>query len=505
MARRIASEVFAAKVTDADTIAKMVKNGDTIGVSGFTGAGYPKAFPVALAARIKAAHDRGEEFAVSVFTGASTAPELDAELAGVDGMKYRTPYQGDPVLRGKINDGTTLYQDIHLSHLHNQLAYGFFGRLDWAVIEVAAITADGQLVPSSSVGMNRTYLEHADKIVLEVNSWQTEDLYGLHDIYYGTEVMPPHRAPIPIMSPGDIIGQPTLNVDPTKVVGVIETDASDRNSPFKPLDEDSKAIAGHLIDFLKAEITAGRMPKNLHPLQSGVGNIANAVLEGLLESDFEHMSVYTEVIQDGMISLLDAGKVDVASATSFSLSPDAAHMINQNAAKYRGRMILRPQDVSNNPEVIRRLGVISCNGMIEADIYGNVNSTHIAGTAMQNGIGGSGDFTRNASISCFVSPSHAKRGDISAIVPMVSHHDHTEHDVSVIITEQGLADLRGLAPRQRSRLIIERCAHPDYRPLLLDYVERAERSSKGLQTPHLLDEALSFHQRFVETGSMLKK
>jgi succinyl-CoA:acetate CoA-transferase len=489
-------------VTDIESIVAMVKDGDKIGVSGFTGAGYPKAFPVALAARIKAAHEKGEPVMVSVFTGASTAPELDGELAGVDGMKFRTPYQGDPVLRGKINDGTTFYEDIHLSHLHNQIAYGFFGKIDWAVIEASAITADGEIVPSSSVGLNRTYLERAEKIVIEVNEWQTEDLYGLHDVYYGTEVMPPNRQPIPLITPGDYIGQKTLRVDPNKVVGVVITDAPDRNSPFKPLDDDSRAIAGHLIDFFTTEIKAGRLPKNLYPLQSGVGNIANAVLEGLLESDFEHMTSFTEVIQDGMIALIDAGKVDVASATSFSLSPTAADMINQNAAKYRGKMILRPQDISNNPELIRRMGVISCNGMIEADIYGNVNSTHIAGTSMQNGIGGSGDFTRNASISCFVSPSLAKRGDISAIVPMVSHVDHTEHDVSVIITERGLADLRGLAPRQRSRVIIEKCAHPDYQPLLLDYVERAEKMSKGMQTPHDLNTCLSFHQRFLETGSM---
>jgi len=502
MAGRIASEKYQAKVTDVETVVAQVKDGDKIGVSGFTGAGYPKAFPVALAERIKAAHERGEQFMVSVFTGASTAPELDASLAGVNGVKYRTPYQSDPVLRGKINDGTTFYQDIHLSHLHNQIAYGFFGPLDWAVVEACAITSDGELVPSSSVGMNRTYLERATKIVIEVNEWQTPDLYGLHDIYYGTEAMPPERQPIPIVHAGDIIGQKTLRVDWDKVVGVIMTNAPDRNSPFKPLDDDSRAIAGHLIDFFQNEIKAGRLPKNLLPLQSGVGNIANAVLEGLLASDFEHMTSYTEVIQDGMIALIDAGKIDVASATSFSLSPDAAHMINENAGKYRGKMVLRPQDVSNHPEVIRRMGVISCNGMIEADIYGNVNSTHVAGTRMQNGIGGSADFTRNASISCFVSPSFAKNGDISAIVPMVSHHDHTEHDVSVIITEQGLADLRGLAPRQRSRLIIEKCAHPDYRPILLDYVDRAERTAKGLQTPHLLGEALSFHQRFVETGSM---
>ena len=203
-----------------------------------------------------------------------------------------------------------------------------------------------------------------------------------------------------------------------------------------------------------------------------------------------------------MVDLIDVGKMTVASATAFSLSPEYAAKMNDNAASYRESIVLRQQEVSNHPELIRRLGVLACNGMIEADIYGNVNSTHIMGSKMQNGIGGSGDFARNAYISAFVTPSTAKGGAISAIVPMVSHVDHTEHDVAVIITEQGLADLRGLSPRKRARVVIEKCAHPDYRPLLLDYLERAERSGNGLHTPHLLTEAHAFHTRFLETGTM---
>ena len=291
-------------------------------------------------------------------------------------------------------------------------------------------------------------------------------------------------------------------VDPEKVVAVIATDAADRNTPFKPLDDDSRAIAGYFLDFLADEVKHGRLPENLLPLQSGVGNIANAVLAGLLEGPFENLTSYTEVIQDGMVDLLDSGKLLVASATAFSLSPEAAHKMNENAADYTKKIILRPQDVSNHPEPIRRMGVIACNGMIEADIYGNVNSTHIMGSRMQNGIGGSGDFTRNGFFSAFVTPSTAKGGAISAITPMVSHVDHTEHDVDLIITEQGLADLRGLAPRQRAQAIIENCAHPDYKEPLREYVKLAATKANGQHTPHDLSSALSWHVRFLETGSM---
>ncbi|MDR3360010.1 MAG: succinate CoA transferase, partial [Bifidobacteriaceae bacterium] len=432
---------------------------------------------------------------------ASTAPELDGALAEADGIGFRMPYQSDPSLRSKINQGATDYCDIHLGLSGPITAAGFLGKLDTAVIEITAITEDGELVPSSSLGNNLLWIETASQVILEVNHWQSLDLFGMHDVYY-QPALPPNRVPIPITASGDRIGQRTLRVDPAKVVAVVETEAPDRNSPFKPLDDQSKMIAGHLLDFLANEVKAGRVPKDLLPLQSGVGNIANAVLAGLLDGPFERMTSYTEVIQDGMVDLLDAGKMTVASATAFSLSPAYAEKLNDGAAEYSKKIILRPQDVSNNPEVIRRLGVIACNGLIEADIYGNVNSTHIMGSRMQNGLGGSGDFTRNAFISTFVTPSTAKGGAISCIVPMVSHVDHTEHDVQVVITEQGLADLRGLAPRKRARQIIDRCAHPDFKAALEEYFERAQKVANSQHTPHDLQTALGWHVRFLETGSM---
>ena len=166
--------------------------------------------------------------------------------------------------------------------------------------------------------------------------------------------------------------------------------------------------------------------------------------------------------------------------------------------------MIRPQGISNHPEVIRRLGVIALNTPLEFDIYGNVNSTHVMGTKIMNGIGGSGDFTRNAGISIFAGISVAKGGKISSVVPMVSHTDHTEHDVQVIITEQGIADLRWTTPRERAELIIENCVHPDYRQQLTAYYEKALRESDGLQTPHILDEAFDMYRRYKETGDMRK-
>ena len=501
MTDRIAHAGLRAKLISAADAAAKIDNGMTIGMSGFTGSGYPKAVPLALADRIEAERAEGRPMKVRVWTGASTGPELDGALAKADGVELRLPYNSDPIARDKINRGTMDYLDMHLSQVAPMAWQGFLGPLDLAVIEVTGIRPDGSLIPSSSIGNNKTWIDRAKGVILEVNRWQSEALEGMHDIYYGT-ALPPHRVPIPLIRPDDRIGESYLRCDPDKVVAVVETDAPDRNAPFSPPDATASAIAGHILEFLRHEVSVGRLPPSLLPIQSGVGNIANAVLSGLLDSPFEDLTAYTEVIQDGMLDLLSAGKLRMASATAFSLSPDAAASVNADMSRFRDKMILRPQEISNHPELIRRLGCIAMNGLIEADIYGNVNSTNVMGSRIQNGIGGSGDFARNAYVSIFMTPSTAKGGKISAIVPQAAHVDHIMQDVQVIVTEQGLADLRGLSPKQRAMLIIEKCSHPDYRPALRDYYERALRGSYGLHAPSLLSEALSWHQRFVETGSM---
>jgi len=339
----------------------------------------------------------------------------------------------------------------------------------------------------------------AEKVIVEINLSQPAQLEGMHDIY--TQQAPPRRSPIPLSAPEDRIGTPYIPCAPEKIAAIVVTGIVDNVRPLAPIDDCSRQISSHMINFLKREVRVGRLPQNLLPLQSGVGNVANAVLAGLLDSDFEDMTCYTEVIQDSMLDLLDAGKVTIASGCSITPSAEGLVRFKERINFYRDRIILRPQDVTNHPEIARRLGVISMNTAIEVDIYGNVNSTHIMGQQIMNGIGGSGDFARNAYLTIFATPSTAKDGAISSIVPMVSHHDHTEHDVMVVITEQGVADLRGLSPKERAKLIIDNCAHPDYRDMLMDYYQRAELG-KHKHTPHLLAEALSWHQRFINTGTM---
>ena len=489
------------RIMSAEQAAALIPNGANVGMSGFTGAGYPKALPQAIAAHAKAEHAAGKPYKINVWTGASTAAECDGAMASAQAMGQRLPFNTDPVARKAINAGEIDFIDMHLSHVAQHAWFGFLGHMDVAVVEVLGITADGLLIPSTAVGNNKTWLEIADKVILEVNTKPPVAMEGMHDIYYGTAI-PPRRMPISMTNADDRIGEAYLKVDLSKVVAVVETHKGDRDNVFAAPDANSNTIAASIIDFLSHEMKTGRLPQQMLPIQSGVGNVANAVLAGLLTGPFENLLGFTEVLQDGMLDLLRAGKMSKASATAISLSSAAYKDLEDNIDFYRERIILRPQEISNHPELVRRLGIIAMNSMIEADIYGNINSTHIMGTSMMNGIGGSGDFARNGYLSFFVTPSIAKEGSISCIVPMCSHVDHTEHDTQIIVTEQGLADLRGLSPKQRAKVVIDKCAHPDYRPMLHDYFERSMQRSAGLHTPHILTEALSWHQRYLDTGTM---
>jgi succinyl-CoA:acetate CoA-transferase len=501
---RVLAKHLRDRIMSAQQAAALIPSGVTIGMSGFTGSGYPKVVPLALAERINDFHARGENFKVNLWTGASTAPELDGALAKANGIDMRLPYQSDPQCRSRINRGEMDYIDMHLSHVAQHVWFGFLGKLDLAVIEVAGIREDGGLIPASSIGNNKTWLDLADKVILEVNSAHDLRIEGMHDVYYGTH-LPPYRKAVPIENSGDRIGDKYMRCDPSKIIAIIETNASDRHTAFAKPDESSRRIAEHILDFLQHEVSKGRLPPNLLPLQSGVGNVANAVMAGLNAGPFDNMTAYTEVLQDGMLDMLKSGKLTHASATALSLSPEAYKAFLDDIEFYRERIILRTQEISNHPEVIRRIGVIAMNSLIEADIYGNVNSTHINGTSIMNGIGGSGDFSRNAFLSFFMTPSTAKNGTISCIVPMVSHVDHTEHDTQIIVTEQGLADLRGLAPKRRAEVIIETCAHPSFRPALEEYFSRALCESPGQHTPHLMSEASTFLPKWVAAKQAASK
>ena len=482
----------------AEEAAEMIPHGATVGFSGFPPAGAAKAVPRALAEKARRLHDKGEDFKIRILTGASTGEAFDEALAQADAIEWRAPYQSSKTLRKRINNQETSFIDMHLSHVAQMTDYGFFGNLDFAVVEAVDVTFDGRVYLSTSGGVSPTYLQNADKVIIEVNRYHSTRLSEMHDV--ARMPKPPYRSPIPVLHPLSKMGVPFASVDPSKIVGIIETDEPDGVAPFTAPDAVSEKIAGHVIEFLVHEMKAGRIPDEFLPLQSGVGNVANAVLGGLGDSDdIPPFYMYTEVFQDAAMNLLEQGKMLGASSTSLTLSDEWMQKLYGDMDTYAPKIVLRPQELSNNPGIIRRLGVIAINTALEIDIYGHANSTHVAGTQLMNGIGGSGDFMRNAYLSIFVAPSLAKKGAISAILPMCSHVDHSEHDVQIVVTDQGLADLRGLGPLQRAETIIENCAHPDYQPLLREYLENAP----GGHLRHDLNKAFDMHRRFLETGSML--
>ena len=485
------------KFITAEEAATYVKHDDNVGFSGFTPAGCPKVIPEAIARRAEQEHKEGRPFKIGMFTGASTGDHLDGALARAEAVKFRTPYQSNKDMRTLLNAHGAEYFDMHLSELAQSLRYGFLGRVDVAIVEAVDVTEDGEIVPAEGVGILPTICRMADKILIELNRFHPKELRGIHDIYEPED--PPMRREIPVYKPSDRIGQPFVKVDPKKIVGMVETNREPDGSKFAPLDDVTLAIGRNVSDFLVGEMKAGRLPKSFLPLQSGVGNVANAVLGCMGENEaIPPFTVYTEVIQDAVIKLMEQGRVTFASGCSLSVSHEALREIYSRLDFFKDKLLLRPQEISNNPEVVRRLGVITINTALEADIFGNVNSTHVLGTKMMNGIGGSGDFTRSGYVSIFTTPSTAKDGKISSFVPMVSHMDHSEHSVKVIISEYGVADLRGKSPVQRAREIIERCAHPEYRPLLHAYLDRGVKG----HTPQSLDACFAFHRAFIETGDM---
>ena len=501
---RVHCEAAMAKVTTAEAAAALIKDGMNIGVSGFTPSGYPKAVPLALAERAKT-----DPLKINLWTGASVGPEIDSALTNAGVVARRLPYQTNNDLRKAINNGSVQYTDLHLSHVAQMARYGFmYGRhdVDIAIIEACIIKdlGNGQIgiVPTTSMGNSSSWVQSAKQVIIEVNVTQPVALEGMHDSYVPMD--PPNRQPIPLVKPEDRIGTTYIPCDLCKVAAIVPCDITDKVRPLGEIDDEAKAMGENLVAFFKQEVAERRLPKNLLPLQSGVGSVANAVINGLVNSDFEDLTVFTEVIQDGMFDLIDAGKLRVCSGTALSPSPDCLKKFYDNVENYKKYIVLRPQEVANSPELARRIGVIAMNTAIEVDIYGNVNSTHIAGTKIMNGIGGSGDYARNGFLTVFFTTSLAKGGAISSVVPFCSHVDHTEHDVDVIVSERGVADLRGLSPKERALVIIDKVANPKYQPILTDYFERACKECGNSQTPHILSEALSFHDRFVKTGTMEK-
>lgn len=485
-------------ILSPEEAAALIKDGECIGLSGLTQAGAVKLIPAALAARAEALRANGQQFSLTVLIGGSPNAGTEDAMAHAGAMVRCMPFQSSPGLRQCINTQNVRYCDIHLSKLAQEMRYGHVPRVTTAVIEAAELTDAGEIVLTTGAGNSACFCAEAERVIIELNQYHSPRLRELHDVYVPLD--PPHREAIPLQTPAQRLGSEVVRVRPEKIAAVVLNNQPDGVPPFKETTEETARIGRHIVRFLENEYANGRLPREFPPVQSGLGNVANAVLASMGDSSIiPPFSMYTEVIQDSVISLMQQGRCLFASSNTLTLSNGALETVYRDFDFFKDKILLRGMEISNNPEIIRRLGVISMNTAIEIDVCGNVNSSHLFGSGMVNGIGGSCDFARASRLSIFSCPSTAKDGSISSIVPMVSHVDQPEHDVSVVVTEQGLADLRGLAPRERAERIVEHCAHPAYRPLLRRYLAL---STSG-HSPNTLKKAFAFHTAYQDTGSML--
>ena len=208
---RVRNKALQSKIVTAEEAAAFFKPDMNVACSGFTASAYPKAVPMALAERMKK-----EPFSVNIWTGASTGPELDDVLAQVHGIKKRLPYQTDTVLRKEINDGSVDYLDLHLSESAQLSRCGYLGKIDVALVEACAITEEGNLIPTTSLGNAASYVQSADKVIVEINTTQPLELEGMHDVYVPLD--PPNRLPIPIVKADDRVGTNYIPCTPDKIL-----------------------------------------------------------------------------------------------------------------------------------------------------------------------------------------------------------------------------------------------------------------------------------------------
>ena len=469
----------------AESAAERIADDATVLVSGFGSVGYPKAVPLALA-------ESGRDLDLTIVSGGSVGDEIDTALVEAGAIARRYPFQATRAMRTAINERRVAFSDRSVSELGDEVQYGGLVDPDIAVVEAVAVGEDW-FIPSTSIGQTPAFVEAAPELIVEVNHAQPLALQAVHDVYRPGP--PPDREPVPLTDPGGRIAGPRVEFDPEKLVAVVETDRKDTTYSFRDPTATDRKIAAHFGEFLATEIDRSAVFEDRVHLQFGMGSMGNALMGELTELSFGGRDVvyFGEVIQDGLLDMLDSGRMTSASATSLALTEQGQHRLFDGIEGFASDIVLRPTDVSNSPALIDRFGVIAVNSALEVDLYGNANSTHIGGTDVINGIGGAADFNANALVSVCALPSTLGDGDRSRIVPMTFHVDSTEHDIDVVVTEHGVADLRGLAPAERAQTIVEKCAHPSVRPALQEYLDAA--SARSGHVPQDLERAVEWRDR----------
>lgn len=460
-AGRIGKKELLDRVVPADQAAQFFKGGMVVATSGNALSGYPKEIFAALAARMQR-----EPFKIDLMATGPLGPEVEEALVRAGGLRRRIGTVGTRLLREAINRREVGFLEGKSGRLAQYARWGYYGPVDLAVIEAAGIDGEGNILPGTTVYDAPDWVDLAPAVLLEINWRRPVEMAGMHDIY-----SPRPGECLPLTHVLQRIGRPTIPLDAKKVKGIVLSDGQDREVPPARMTEKNRSIARHLILFLQRE--ANRRGGRLPPLEVGIGEVMLSFLSALAEADLPPLSFFLAAATDPLLELVETGRAEALSCNSLRFSRAGLARLASRLDSYRPRIILRSAAVTNSAEVISRLGLLAINSCLEADVAGQVNSSHLRGSMLVGGIAGSYDYARNSALSIFALPATTGKGDASTIVSRVSHVDHTEHEVDVLVTEHGVADLRALEPYERAAAIIDHCAAPPFRDGLRDYVARS--------------------------------
>lgn len=246
-----------------------------------------------------------------------------------------------------------------------------------------------------------------------------------------------------------------------------------------PLPELSGGTIGEVEEAIGRNVAS--LVEDGSTLQLGIGTIPDAVLKFL--GDKKDLGIHSEMFSDGVVELAEAGVITNAKKTLHPGKFEVAFLMGTRRlydfVDHNPDVELRPVDYVNNPFVIaQNENMVSINSCVQVDLMGQVASESI-GPKQISGVGGQVDFVRGASaskggVSIMAMPSTVK-GKISKIVPLLDEGaavTTSRNDVDYIVTEYGVAALKGQTLRQRARNLIE-IAHPDFRDeLKAEYEKR---------------------------------
>ncbi len=468
---RVINDLKGKIMSPEEAVKKLMLNTKSIAFGGMGGQSVPKVIP-------KAMSENQRYFSgITVYTGGGTTKSFEKNISKLK-INRRFYYLSDANSRLAVNSGKTMMMEYSVSKYSRLLSYEMVKPVDIAVIEATAIRKNG-IILSLSIDAIPTLVNASRKVIIEINRKKPE-LDGIHDIYGIRD-----GRIIKLTSINQRIGKPGLKIRSNQIGAIVYSDEKEENaSSYSKTPPDAKTFSENIWKILEEKIKFN----NKMPLQVGAGSIASSIVNA---SPFGNLKIWCEIAPSRWLEYTDS-KIDIISASAiYSIPGDESYTSRflENYKEYSGKIILRPNNVTNSSELISRLGVIVIQQALEIDIFGSVNVSHI-NSNIYNGVGGSIDFCSAGKYVIVVLPSTANNGKKSRIAPWLTCVDIPRHLVDFIVTEIGIADLRWKDPRERAEEIINKCVHPDFRDSLLRYFRSL---APGHMPVNIVDTAKEFN------------